>query len=215
MSSFDAIIVPGGGLRADGTLPEYAATRFDRALALASPATHIVTLSAGTLHKPPPRDPSGAPVFESIAGARYLLERGFPADRILTETASWDTIGNAYFCRVIHTDPRRFARLLIITSAFHMPRTEAIFRWVYALEPLAVAYELAFESTPDDGIDAESLAARYARERRSLTELVPATQRYRTLADFHSWLFVEHGFYAAGLRDVRSDAPPPDVLTTY
>ncbi len=50
-----------------------------------------------------------------------------PAERIWAETASLDTIGNAYFARVIHTDPAGLRRLLVVNSAFHMPRTRMIF----------------------------------------------------------------------------------------
>jgi hypothetical protein len=213
MSSFDAIIVPGGGLNADGTLPAWSRERFDRALLRASSHTHVIALSAGTLHKPPPRDSGGAPVFESIAGARYLLERGFPGDRILSETASWDTVGNAYFCRVIHVDPRRFARLLVITSAFHIARTEAIFRWVFGLEP--VVSQVEFESTPDVGIEPEGLTARYDKERRSLAAVQANMARFRTLAEFHSWLFSEHRFYAAGHLDSPAEPMAAAELKTY
>src|SRR5689334_14924059 len=129
---FDAIIVPGGGVREGGALPKWVQRRFDLALSHWQ-GEYIICLSAGTTYKPLPRDEQGYPVFESIAGARYLLMNGIPANKILTEASSYDTIGNAYFARTIHTDPLGLRHLLVITSAFHMPRTRAIFEWVFGL----------------------------------------------------------------------------------
>jgi uncharacterized SAM-binding protein YcdF (DUF218 family) len=216
MSSFDAIVIPGGGLLADGTLPPWVLARVERALsAAAGTDAYIITLSAATFHKPTVLDAGGKPQFESVIAARYLMERGFSGDRLLLETSSYDTIGNAYFCRAIHTDPRRLARLLIVTSAFHMLRTEAIFRWVFSLEPVGVPYQLAFESTADMGVDSEALAARCEKERAGLAELLPKTRRYRTLADFHRWVFSEHRIYAPRLWDTAQPPLPAEALKTY
>ncbi|HET8549655.1 MAG TPA: YdcF family protein [Bryobacteraceae bacterium] len=215
MASFDAVVIPAGGLEPDGSLPPWVVPRLDRALALASATRYVITLSAGTFHKPLVRNASNAPVFESAAAARYLIDRGFPGERLLTETSSYDTVGNAYFCRVIHADPQRLSRLLIVTSAFHMPRTEAVFRWVFNLVPLAFAYELAFEATPDAGLDKRLLAARNEKERTALAALLPKTNRYRTLAEFHRWLYTEHRIYAPRPWNTPRVPPPPDVLSTY
>ena len=85
-----------------------------------------------------------------MAEASYLLHRGVPRHRILMERASYDTIGNAYFSLAIHVLPRNFRELLVITSAFHMPRTRAIFEWIYGLAGIAA---LSFETVPDIGME--------------------------------------------------------------
>ncbi len=212
---FDAILVPGGGLLKDGSLPPWVTPRFDRALhhALTNTAA-ILALSAATTHKPLPIDPAGRPVYESTQAARYLLAKGFPATRILTETASWDTIGNAWFARAIHTDPAGFRNLLIINSAFHMPRTEAIFRWVFALPPVSGdPYRLTFETVPDAGLSPEALRGRTAKEQAGLRNVLAVSTKIRTLAALHHWLFTEHDAYAAG----REPAQPSDpaALRSY
>ena len=107
MNAFDAILIPGGGLLPDGKPPRWVRERLDKAIEIAD-ARFFVTLSRGTVHKAPPLDERGFPIDESTASAMYLLDRGVPEDRILTETASLDTIGNAYFSRVIHIDPWRW-----------------------------------------------------------------------------------------------------------
>ena len=164
---------------------------------------YIITLSAGTTHKPPPLDDRGFPIFESIAAANYLVRRGLNPQQILSETSSYDTIGNAYFSRVIHVEPRRLRNLLIITSEFHLPRTKSIFQWVYGLEIDSTHYQLNFESVTDESIDRQMLQARKEKERESLEQLSPIKRQVKTLQDFHKWLFSEHGAYAASLQPKR------------
>lgn len=194
MQAYDAILVPGGGVREGGIIPAWVQRRFDRA-AFLQRGEYIVALSAGTTHRPPPSDAFGFPIFESVAGARYLMEAGIPAERILTETHSYDTIGNAFFSRVMHADPRRLRRLLIITSDFHLPRTEAVFRWVYGLEPQRVDYELHFEAVSDPSMDLDVLHEREQRERESLHVVEALALRITSMEEFHRWLFTEHGAY--------------------
>jgi hypothetical protein len=202
VAEHDAILVPGGGVRAGGRLPPWVERRLDRAVALHAGA-HILTLSAGTVHRPPPLDARGFPVLESVAAARYLVARGVPPALVLAETCSLDTVGNAYFSRAIHVDPAGFRDLLVVTSAFHLPRAEAVFRWVYGLPPRRCA--LRFEAVLDDGLDPAALAARRRKEAVALAALAPLAARIATMAELHRWLFAEHRAYAAG-----GPAPDPD-----
>jgi hypothetical protein len=208
MTEFDAIIVPGGGVREGGDLPAWVKPRLDRALELAGDAW-LVPLSAGTPHRPPPLDARGFPILEARAGAEYLIARGADPRRILMEEASYDTIGNAYFSRVIHAIPRGFRRVLVVTSEFHMPRTEAAFRWIWGLPSPGGECALEFESVMDDGLDAKVLALRREKERVGLVRIEELRQRIRTFSELHEWVFSEHGVYAAVRRveagvDVRT-----------
>jgi hypothetical protein len=198
MAKYDAIIVPGGGLRDGGELPEYVKRRFDRALARES-GESIVPLSAWTMHRASLVDAAGRPVLESQAGSDYLKARGIPAQRIFCESTSYDTIGNGYFSRVQIVEPMRWRKLLIITSEFHMPRTEAIFRWIYSLDAPA-PYELNFDATPDDGLSYGAVVARRAREAESLRGVERLRDRLTSLAAFAQWLFTEHDAYNAKRR---------------
>lgn len=193
---FDAVLVPGGGVRAGGELPLWVQRRLDRAAELDAP--YIVTLSAGTPHRPPPLDDRGSPIFESHAGARYLIERGVPSERIVAETTSYDTIGNAYFARTIHSDPAGWQKLAVVTSAFHMPRTRLAFEWVFALPPLAHPYHLSFFETADEGLTPATLTARLDKERQSIEALEATVRDIRDLASLHRWLHLRHSAYAVG-----------------
>lgn len=195
---FDAVLIPGGGLKSSGELLPYVRARLDAAAA--RDALFYIPLSGGTPHRPQPLDANAYPIFESIPAAQYLHRLGIARNRILPETSSYDTIGNAFFARALHTDPRGLRRLLIVNSEFHMPRTEAIFRWVFGAAP-GEGYAVAFETTPNTGISPQSLTARREREAASLEGVLDLASRITTFADLHDWLYSEHGAYAWFRRD--------------
>lgn len=159
-------------------------------------------LSGGTVHKPVPRGDDGHPIFESIAGTEYLLERGIEPERILTETTSYDTIGDAYFARVVHCDPTRLRTILVTSSEFHIERVQKIFQFVFGLptsDGTPAPYTLEFVSTPDTGLEGDVYEAREEREKQSLEKFKETieTQQIETLESFHDWLFREHNVYNA------------------
>jgi hypothetical protein len=214
MRRYDAILIPGGGLLADGVLPPWTVSRLELALARWS-GELLIPLSAATTHRPLPLDADGRALFESLQAARYLRAHGVPATGIAIECASYDTIGNAWFSRVLHADPLGLARLLVVTSQFHIARTEACFRWVYGLHPSPPGCELTFEASPNTGLGAEALHARIQREAESTAAVEALARRVTTVADFHRWLHTEHRAYSvAGLNDAP-DRVAGAVLDTY
>jgi hypothetical protein len=140
----------------------------------------------------------GSVVHECAVMARYLQLNGVSEKMILQESVSGDTIGNAYFARVIHTDPGGLKRLLIVTSQFHMPRTRAIFEWVFGLDDRG--YDLEFLAIADDALATKD---RLARERGQIRKVMNYRKRVQTLAQFHRWLFSAHAghdLYATGYK---------------
>lgn len=210
MPAYDAILIPGGGVRAGGALPPWSIARLQRALEIEN-GEILITLSAGSVHVPPPLDEDGFPILESLAAARYLLARGIPPERILTETCSLDTIGNAFFARLLHIDPLRLRRLLVITSEFHMPRTAFIFRWIFSLDAPPGGYELYFDATPNDGMDEETLADRRRKEAQSLELARAASQAIDSMTALHRWMFNEHQAYTAGKSPQRVQGKSKDT----
>jgi hypothetical protein len=196
MPIYDSILIPGGGLLNDGSLPPWTIARLEHALTLKDECLWIILLSGGTVHKPPPINPSGFPFFESHEMAKYLISAGISSDRLLSEISSYDTIGNAYFARMLFTDPLALKKLLIVTSAFHTPRTKAIFEWIFNLPPSSFNYEMEFESSPDYGLSPQALTARIHREKNSLSNLGNMIQKINTLEDFIIWLYTKHAAYA-------------------
>ncbi len=130
------IVVPGGGLLPNGNLPNHSNKRVDKAIELYKQVDGnaiIIVLSAGTTHKPNPVDSKGFPITEADAAAKSLIQKGIPEKNVYQENISLDTIGNAYFLRVIHMEPARLNKLVVITNKWHMERTRAIFETVFSL----------------------------------------------------------------------------------
>ncbi len=213
-ANYDAVLVLGGGVREGGVLPTWVERRLDAALAVPGEPL-LITLSAGTTHRPPPRDASGFPLFEATASGTYLLNRGVPAERILIEACSWDTIGNAYFSRVMHTQPAELKRLLIVTSDWHMPRTRFLFDWVYGLPPLPFAFELDYQEAHDPEMSEQLSTERLRKEQASVELVRGLAGQIGTLPDLHRWLFTRHEAYKAGGSAFRSGALAGGALDSY
>ena len=81
--------------------------------------------------------------------------------------------GNGYFALTQHAIPRRWRRMAVVTSDFHMPRSRAIFEWVFGLQGAGTSiaqakngslvcstgsqsqgFMLQYHGVSDDGIDA-------------------------------------------------------------
>ncbi|KAL3902938.1 MAG: hypothetical protein SGPRY_011867 [Prymnesium sp.] len=123
---FHAIIIPAGGQLEEGP-PAHVLARLERALQLyrmaPSPKPYLITTAHGTPHKPCPRDVVGFERHEAQDNAQWLIRHGVPPDAMLEESLSLETVGNAFFTRVIHTDTRSLRRLVVVNNRFHMPRT--------------------------------------------------------------------------------------------
>ncbi len=73
------------------------------------------------------------PVFESL---------GVPKDRLIMERRSRNTVENAEFSKVL-VSPKSGERWLLVTSAYHMPRSVGIFRRVeFEMEPYPVDWRM-------------------------------------------------------------------------
>ena len=86
-----------------------------------------------------------------------------------------------------------------------------IFDWVFGLPPACPPYSVEYHTVPDQGLTAEGLAARRAKEATRMEDLRRPILRITSLAVLHRWLFTEHRAYAAGT-DPRSDVPPAAAL---
>src|SRR5205814_694352 len=102
-----------------------------------------------------------------------------------------------FFSRVVHVDPLGLRKLLVITSDFHLPRTQAVFNWMYRLEPRSLAYELEFEAVSDASMPTHLLVDRQRKEQKSLDAFGQTGSRITTLRDCHRWLLARHDAYSA------------------
>lgn len=221
---FDAIIVPGGGQRDDGTEPPHMRARLNAAhrswCAAALPKPFIICLSAGTPHKPNPRDARGFDTHESTSSARYLIQLGVPPEIVLEEALSLDTIGNAVYLRLLHTEVLGLRRLLVVNNGWHMPRTRAIFDAVFALPfdgdsgRAACEYVLEYEEVADE-LTPDALGARHEREAQSLAQWQRTAPRFRSLRELHRWMHFEHGAYAVSRLTKQPEKLDEAALKSY
>ena len=149
--------------------------------------------------------------------AEGLRERGVALTHVVLEGLSDDTIGNAFCVRALHLEWRsEWRSLLLITSDFQLPRAEAVYRWVLALEPKKeYAYALCCAGVPDFGtMEAEALASRAQRECASLHAFqVGVGAVYSSMEQVQSWMFSTHEAYAP--RSKERAALDAATLKTY
>eukprot|EP00892_Ulva_mutabilis_P006385 jgi/Ulvmu1/4118/UM019_0097.1 len=200
----DAVVVLAGGQdeQRESQLPVWVERRLDACASLLRDqptATKILCSGGGTPHKRPILTGSGFCTFESVSCASYLMNRGVPAQALLKETASYDTIGNGYFAATVHALPRRWQSLCVVTSEFHMPRSQAIFQIISDLIKVDFGWsiDLHFVEVSDYGIfENDVLAARKEREKQSLRRFVQDMEGITSLGAFSDWLHDTHLCYA-------------------
>ncbi len=125
--SADVVIVLGGGMKDD--VPDFSGNSALNSAGL----ERIFTAARIVKKKNIPIITSGGAVFsrkaESEVAKRFLMDIGISGDKIIVENKSRDTYENALFSRKICLE-RGFNRVVVVTSAFHMPRTAMIFKKV-------------------------------------------------------------------------------------
>ena len=114
---YDAIIILGGGLNERGGLYPAQKLRIDDAIKLqASGQAGVIIVSGAYSYKAPT-----PPLHTEAETMRdYILSRGVPADKILSETDSRDTLGNFYFVKTQLLLPHNWHRLYVVASTGHL-----------------------------------------------------------------------------------------------
>jgi len=185
---YDAIVVLGGSFIDQYTLPSWVISRLDYAISQNINCKYFILSSRGTPHKPPPIDKNTKhPVDECQIMANYMMKQGINQEKILLESWSRDTIGNAYAILTHHCIPTNLRHIHIITSDFHMPRSKDIFNKVFSLFPLDV-FELSYYST-------ESTLTISDKEQESLLKWREKCKHLHTLMDLHKFIYLEHKAY--------------------
>ena len=181
---YDCIIILGGSIKNDGELPSWVINRLDEALN--NPTKYYIVASRGTTHKPPPLDKDYMPIDEANRMAEYLIKKGITPSKIFLESWSMDTIGNAYGVMMFHCIPRNLKKILVITSDFHIRRSESIFKKVFSLAD--TKFELYFISTDSELVESQ-------KEIKSLKKWEENCKKIKNLQDLHNFIFVDHNAY--------------------
>lgn len=182
---FDVAIVLGGGVTKNGTLPVHATNRVSVAENLFRQGCVRNILLSGKGW--------GSTLTEAEAMKRALVEKGVERKILLLEELSKDTIGNAYFSRTLHLEPRGWSRVCVITSQFHLARARQIFDWI-----LGDTYILEYIPASDEGMDEKKLYARHTIEEVAMQyfkdEVMSSIQR-GNLEQMHQYLFYRNALH--------------------
>jgi hypothetical protein len=150
----DAIVVLGGGVLPDGTLPPVARARVERAVELfeGGVAPRIIFSGRCGLSAPEPA------VTEAAAMATYAGHFGVPREACLLEEDAKDTLGNAYFTWTRHLEPNGWTSIRVVTSDFHLSRAAWVFRKI-----LGAGFDFALVAAPS-GLSPRELIDRALEE---------------------------------------------------
>lgn len=142
----DVIIILGGGVNSDGSLPDIARSRVQKGVDLFREGAAPRLLMSGCWDFWREDTPLQT---EAEAMKEYATVLGVSPDVIFKEEESKDTIGNAYFCKIQYLRVHHWNKVIVITSDYHMNRTKLIFEKVlgseYAVEFIGVETHVSKE----------------------------------------------------------------------
>eukprot|EP00922_Rhytidocystis_sp_ex-Travisia-forbesii_P026235 GHVS01038424.1.p1 GENE.GHVS01038424.1~~GHVS01038424.1.p1 ORF type:complete len:508 (+),score=61.84 GHVS01038424.1:116-1639(+) len=210
---FSALVIPSGGIDLDGRPNLWTRERLDVASELEAAGHFLICLSRATPHKPVVIDDNSHPLDEAHCMSRYLVEvKGLDPSRILCESWSRDTIGNAFACKQLLCGPLGLTSLLVINSLFHLPRTRILFDWIFHL-PGQVSYHVDYLGVSNKGLSDVQVDVRSRREERSIDLLIhDRIPQLRTMADVTNFVFRQHNQYASWRPPAAAcqrSTPPP------
>tara|TARA_A100001015_G_scaffold181457_1_gene201974 strand:+ start:754 stop:1380 length:627 start_codon:yes stop_codon:yes gene_type:complete len=194
------IFVLAGGIDSKNEPNIFVKARLDKSIELYNSNSHniIIILGGGTYHKPPGLDDNKYVVHESTSCANYLIDKGVSPNKIIREWSSYDTIANGYFAFMNYIIPLKISECYIITSQFHMNRTQTIFNYFNELV-LNSSINLKYIET-ENIIDSEILKKRVEREEISNENFKNSVIRQKdTLEKFTLWFYLEHNAYKSNI----------------
>jgi DUF218 domain len=200
------------GLNSPQKLSDNSLIRLEKLMTVWDRVSCIILSTGFTRYKPPFLNAWGYPVTESRVAACTLLDRGIHRSKILTEETSSDAIGSIYFGMLLFVQPLNIRALSIVTSAFHIPRAQAIADWICSLSGWGTVPEVTFERAPDPVMSRDLEELVRAKEAEGLQNVDGLRQSIRTVSDMCIWLQIEHKAYSF---DGQVDPLPPRLSRLY
>jgi len=227
------IVIPGGGpgdREHDKGFPKWTKQRTDAALTdwlqhcTVNGQCAILALSAGSMNAPSAEQPDGSIIFESARIMQYLVEAGIPPESIICDFASWDTVGNAWFTRMVVesllqlittnsesqtlNQDSALLQVLVYISDFHADRMRAAMEWLFGLQPQvgeAVQFEVVDVPSGEQGVGFahrlkhEAQGAQMLRnfKHKGLLHSMAEMQTYLLLGGHGGYYKFTHGLYKA------------------
>ena len=192
------IFVLAGGIDNFNNPNIFVQKRLDKATELLQENDFIIILGGGTYHKPPNLDSNNYVIHESTSCANYLINKGVNPNQIIRELASYDTIANGYFTFLNYIIPLKIKECYIITSQFHMKRTQTIFNYFNNLITNN-STDLKYTET-ENIIENNILKTRLEREDYSNNSFKKnIINTIHTLEKFTLWFYTEHNAYKSNI----------------
>ena len=161
----------------------------------------IYCIGGGSYHIPPIRNKYNYVIHESTSCAEFLIKLGVNPEHIYKEWSSYDTSANGYFSFTNFILPKKISNMILITSEFHMLRSQEIFNWIKDLFNCNV--EINYYSVSDKGLDIDLINIRSKREKDSHKNIINLREKINNLNDFHKWMFTEHKAYSSNSELIR------------
>ena len=210
-----AIIVLAGGIDSQGVCHKFVQDRLDLAYQqfINNPSI-IICCGGGSYHTKTITNQSGYVIHESTSCSQYLINKGIPGKYIYKEWSSYDTIANGYFAFTNFIIPLRITEITLITSNFHMERSQLIFTWMNHIFNSNI--KLNFLESSNDQINPQVLEARIIREQNSCHNITNVLiKEYNTLPKFHCWFYTQHKAYCSTYQDDITDILDDKCLRSY
>ncbi|MCF7871550.1 YdcF family protein [Candidatus Woesearchaeota archaeon] len=122
------LVVLGGSLKSDGSLAFKVKARADLAFKKFSKENYDFIIASGNHSISLNFTPK---LTEANAIKKYLVLNGLTEDKIILEEQSKDTIGNAYYTKLLIMNLKPIQEICVITSKSHIKRSEYIFKKVF------------------------------------------------------------------------------------
>lgn len=150
----DVIIVLGGGINQDGSLPRDAEKRVEWAAHLFKEGIAPNVVMSGAYGFPPAYVP---PKTEAKAMKEYAARLGVPEKAVELEEGSRDTVGNIVLTFKDFVKPRGWQKITVVTSAFHVPRAR------FLCDRICGPEQISFEGT-DTVMERDALRVQLEKE---------------------------------------------------
>lgn len=178
---YDAIIVLAHHLDGDGQLNAQSRARIEAAVAAyQSKQAPIIVTTGWDLH-----GVFNRPIADAMR--EFAIAKDIPPEAIHCDIHSRDTVGDAVFTKHNIVQPMGATRLLVITSDYHVARTEAIFAFVYGVD-----YQITVQ-----GVASTTAAESVEKERQSFAAFAATFSGITAGDDVAIWqrLRARHPFY--------------------
>lgn len=166
----DAVVVLANLMDAQGRLNDESARRAAKAATLFRACGAAVLVTTGWAYRPD----SPLPIADAFR-QHLIRHHAIPAERIVADPNARDTVGDAYFTKIGLARPRGWKHVMVVTSDYHVARSQEIFNFIYGpgFTIEAVGAEIAKDGASDTIAVAASEQASLDAFRRTFAGITP------------------------------------------